>query len=119
MSETSVLPHVSMHEEHYQQFQRSKTDVSLKKTSIRNSSPSKSINSARTSKRKHSSSNDTTFSSPTSGKSIWDKLDYRTLTYEQVSSINWLKYCQIKPIRIPLRLRSCFLINKCELRMSS
>ena len=109
MSVTLGLPRVSMNEEHYQQFQRSRSDVSLQKTSIRNSSPSKSINSARTSKRKHSNSQNTTFSSQTNDKSIWDKIDYRTLTYEQVSSINWLKYCQIKPIRIPLRLRSCFL----------
>ncbi len=119
MSVKLGLPRVSMNEEHYQQFQRSRSDVSFKKTSSRNSSPPKSIYSTHTSKRQNSSSKNTTFLPKTNEKSIWDKIDYRTLTYEQVMSINWLNYCQIKQIRLPIKLRSCFLLNKFELRFSS
>ena len=114
------LPRVSINEEHYQQYERAKTAVSLKKTSIRSKSPSKSLTSARSSSKPNlSSRKSTTQNETTNGTTIWDKVDYRTLSYEQVTSINWLKHCQIRPVKIPFRLRNFFLITKYELRTQS
>ena len=41
-----------------------------------------------------------------------EKLDWRTLSLETISSINWIKHCQIKMEHVPNKLKNCFFITK-------
>jgi hypothetical protein len=119
MSLVTRLPRVSINDEHYRNFERPNTGMSLEK-SLRNISPPKSKLSARTSTHRQTtrSSRKSTALTEITCKSMWDKTDYRTLSYEKIASINWIKFCQIKPVHVPLKMRNCFSITKCELNMS-
>ena len=120
MSLVTRLPRVSINEEHYRNFERPNTGVSVKKP-MRNFSPPKSILSARTSTHRQAtlSSRKSPALTEITSKSMWDKIDYRTLSYEKIASINWIKFCQIKPVHVPLKMRNCFRIHKCELNLST
>ena len=41
--------------------------------------------------------------------------DVRELNSKMISSINWTKHCHVKREQMPSKLRSCFLITKCEI----
>lgn len=41
--------------------------------------------------------------------------DVRELNSKKLSSINWTKHCHVKREQMPSKLRSCFLVTKCEI----
>ncbi len=41
--------------------------------------------------------------------------DVRELNSKKISSINWIKHCHVKREQMPSKLRSCFIVTKCEI----
>ena len=61
----------------------------------------------------------TSSSGKSSRKSASERSDYRTLSFETIASINWVKHCYIRREQMPLKLRSCFVISKLPLIKST